>query len=132
MKLSIKAIDAIKPTDKRAEFPDHIVQGLRLIVQPSGIKSFQLRYRHAGKGKRMSLGRLDRGATLASVRNQARAALLQLETGADPQHEATQAKAVAISINKTAAESFTTSPAWTEALSRKNTDSVELALSEPN
>ena len=97
MKLSIKAIDAIKPTDKRTEFPDHIVQGLRLIVQPSGIKSFQLRYRHAGKGKRMSLGRLDRGATLASVRNQARAALLQLETGADPQHEATQAKAVAIS-----------------------------------
>jgi integrase len=97
VKLSVKAIEAIKATDKRTEYPDHIVQGLRLIVQPSGIKSFQLRYRHAGKGKRMSLGRLDRGATLATVRDQARTALLNLETGTDPSHQATQAKAATIS-----------------------------------
>ena len=84
MKLSIKAIEAVKPTDKRQEYPDQIVKGLRLIVQPSGIKSFQLRYRYAGKGKRLTLGRVDKGITLAHARDKARDALLKVEDGVDP------------------------------------------------
>ena len=84
MKLSIKAIEAVKPTDKRQEYPDQIVKGLRLIVQPSGIKSFQLRYRYAGKGKRLTLGRLDKGISLAHARDKARDALLKVEDGVDP------------------------------------------------
>ena len=92
MKLNVKSIDAVKPTDRRVEYPDHIIQGLRLIVQPSGVKSYQLRYRYNGQGKRLSLGRVDRGAELSAVREQARDALLQIESGIDPSHEAKQEK----------------------------------------
>ena len=92
MKLNVKSIEAVKPTDRRVEYPDHIIQGLRLIVQPSGVKSYQLRYRYNGQGKRLSLGRVDRGAELSAVREQARDALLQIESGIDPSHEAKQVK----------------------------------------
>ena len=90
MKLSIKTIEALKPSEKRQEYPDHLVKGLRLIVQPSGIKSFQLRYKFAGKSKRLTLGRLDRGLGLAAAREKAREELLKLESGNDPLQEKRQ------------------------------------------
>ena len=90
MKLSSKTIEALKPSEKRQEYPDHLVKGLRLIVQPSGIKSFQLRYKFAGKSKRLTLGRLDRGLGLAAAREKARKALLKLENGNDPLQEKRQ------------------------------------------
>ena len=99
MKLNAKSIEAIKPTDRRVEYPDHLVKGLRLIVQPTGIKTYQLRYRYNGQGKRLSLGRVDRGATLADVRDQARDALLKVENGIDPSHQAKQVKEENISID---------------------------------
>ena len=92
MKLNAKSIEAIKPTDRRVEYPDHLVKGLRLIVQPTGIKTYQLRYRYNGQGKRLSLGRVDRGATLADVRDQARDAMLKVANGIDPSHQAKQVK----------------------------------------
>ena len=98
MKLSIKAIEARKPGAQRREFPDHIVPGLRLIVQPSGVKSFQLRYRYNGRGKRLALGRLEHGVSLARARDKARAALLKLADGWDPSHEANQKKAAAVQV----------------------------------
>ena len=90
MKLSIKSIEAIKPSDRREEYPDHLVKGLRLIVQPTGIKSFQLRYKYFGKSKRITLGRLDRGFSLALARERAREELIKLEGGFDPLHEKRQ------------------------------------------
>jgi integrase len=98
MKLSIKAIEALKPEAQRREFPDHIVPGLRLIVQPSGVKSFQLRYKYNGRGKRLALGRLEHGVSLAHARDKARAALLRLTDGLDPSHEANQKKAEAVQV----------------------------------
>ena len=55
MKLNAKSIEAIKPTDRRVEYADHLVKGLRLIVQPTGIKTYQLRYRYNGQGKRSAM-----------------------------------------------------------------------------
>ena len=98
MKLSIKAIEALKPEAQRREFPDHIVPGLRLIVQPSGVKSFQLRYKYNGRGKRLALGRLEHGVSLAHARDKARAALLRLTDGLDPSHEVNQKKAAAVQV----------------------------------
>jgi hypothetical protein len=77
VKLSIKSIEAVKASDKRQEYPDHLIKGLRLIVQPSGIKSFQLRYKYAGKSKRLTLGRWDRGLSLAAARDKAREELMK-------------------------------------------------------
>lgn len=90
MKLSIKSIEAVKPSETRQEFADHLIKGLRLIVQPSGVKSFQLRYKYAGKSKRLTLGRWDRGLSLAAARDMAREELLKLEAGSDPLHERRQ------------------------------------------
>ena len=96
MKLSIKSIEAVKASDKRQEYPDHLIKGLRLIVQPSGIKSFQLRYKFAGKSKRLTLGRWDRGLSLAAARDKAREELRKLEYGYDPLHEKQQVTAANI------------------------------------
>ena len=102
MKLSIKSIEAVKPSDKRQEFPDQLIKGLRLVVQPSGIKSFQLRYKYAGQSKRLTLGRWDKGLTLATARDKAREALLKLEDGSDPLHEKRQKLEAAIERTKKA------------------------------
>ena len=76
MKLSIKLIESVKPSETRQEFGDHLIKGLRLIVQTSGVKSFQLRYKYVGKSKRLTLGRWDRGLSLAAARDMAREELL--------------------------------------------------------
>ena len=45
--LTVRAIDAAKPHPKEAlEIPDGTVTGLYLVVQPSGAKSWAVRYRH--------------------------------------------------------------------------------------
>ena len=79
-----------KPSETRQEFGDHLIKGLRLIVQPSGVKSFQLRYKYAGKSKRLTLGRWDRGLSLAAAHDMAREQLLKLESGSDPLYEKRQ------------------------------------------
>lgn len=56
MKLSAAGVEKIKPTDKRQEIPDSLCVGLYLIVQPTGKKGWQVRYRHGGVHRRMSLG----------------------------------------------------------------------------
>ena len=90
--MSAKSIQAVKPNNIRVEYLDHIVPSLRLVVQPSGIKSFQLRYRWNGKQKRLALGRVDKGLTLADARDKAREHLQFVENGIDPSHQAKQVK----------------------------------------
>ena len=56
--LTPKGIDALKPhTDKQIEVPDPGLSGLYLVVQPSGAKSWAVRYRFAGKPAKLTLGR---------------------------------------------------------------------------
>ena len=55
-KLSVKLIENIKPTAKRQRVPDTTVQGLSLVVQPSGKKLFQYRYRFDKRDKSITLG----------------------------------------------------------------------------
>jgi integrase len=92
VKLNAKSIEAVQPNSVRAEYLDHIVPSLRLVVQPSGIKSFQLRYRWNGKQKRLALGRVDKGLTLADARDKAREHLQLVEDGIDPSHKTKQIK----------------------------------------
>ena len=40
----------------RQEIPDGLLVGLYLVVQPSGAKSFAVRYRHAGQPRKLTLG----------------------------------------------------------------------------
>ena len=82
--LTALTVEKIKPNpDKRCEIPDPALSGLYLVVQPSGVKSFALRYRFAGKPKKLTLGRWPT-MTLGAARAAATDALDEIERGRDP------------------------------------------------
>jgi integrase len=76
-----KTIENLRPTATRREVPDDGARGLYCIVQPSGRKSFAVRYRFAGKPKKLTL---NAGLTLAAARAAAAAALNEVDKGNDP------------------------------------------------
>jgi hypothetical protein len=54
--LTVRRIDTVQTTSSRQEIPDGLLVGLYLVVQPSGAKSFAVRYRHAGQPRKLTLG----------------------------------------------------------------------------
>jgi len=92
MKLTAASVEKMKPTDRRQEIPDQLCTGLYLTVQPSGKKGWQVRYRHAGVHRRMSLGAYP-VLSLADARQRARDALAAASEGRDPAEEVRAAKA---------------------------------------
>lgn len=70
----------------RTEYPDAACIGLYLIVQPSGARSWALRYRRpGGKTAKLTLGAAGEGGlSLAAARHAAAAARHRLEQGIDP------------------------------------------------
>jgi integrase len=73
----------IKPDAVRREYPDGLLAGLYLIVQPSGAKSWAVRYRHAGRPAKMTLGPYP-AVTLAKARELGRDAIITAKQGRDP------------------------------------------------
>jgi integrase len=76
------AIQNLKPRAVRYEVPDAGARGLRVIVQPSGVRSFAVRYRNAaGRARKLTL---PGGITLAAARKLAADAMLEVAQGHDP------------------------------------------------
>jgi integrase len=96
--LTSKSAEAAKASDKRQEIPDGIVPGLVLIVQASGIKSWALRYRFAGKVCKLTIGRFsptgEGGLTLSQARSAAGVAIEAAQRGENPASDKKAAKAV--------------------------------------
>lgn len=92
MKLTAATVDRIKPTDRRQEIPDTLCPGLYLTVQPTGKRGWQVRYRHSGVHRRMTLGGYP-VLSLADARQRAREALASAAEGRDPAEEVRAAKA---------------------------------------
>ena len=92
MKLTDAAVDKIKSTDKRQEIPDSLTVGLYLVVQPTGRKSWQVRYRTPTVQRRMTLGAYPL-LSLKDARTRARDALLAAYDGKDPAAEKKATKA---------------------------------------
>ncbi|RWR29477.1 DUF4102 domain-containing protein [Sinirhodobacter populi] len=92
MKLTAQTVDKMLPTDRRQEIPDSLCVGLYLTVQPTGKKGWQVRYRHGGVHRRMSLGAYP-VLSLADARKRAREALAAASDGRDPAAEVKAAKA---------------------------------------
>jgi len=93
--LTTKAVENLKPDpDKRLEVPDPALAGLYLIVQPSGAKSWALRYRFGGKSAKLTLGRWP-AMGVAEARTSATASLDVLDHGRNPAGEK-KAKAEAV------------------------------------
>jgi integrase len=87
-----KTIEAFKPHESRREIPDPALSGLYMLVQPSGAKSWALRYRYAGKTKKLTLGKWPI-LGLADARAAASDAIGLLEYGSDPSAAKKRAKA---------------------------------------
>jgi integrase len=79
--LTAIAVQNLKPGAARREVSDPGARGLYVVVQPSGTKSFAIRYRYAGKTRKMTL---PSGTSLAVARKAAADAMYRLERGHDP------------------------------------------------
>ena len=89
--LTALRIEAEKPTAARREIPDGLLPGLYLVVQPSGAKSYAVRYRYAGAPRKLTLG-AHPAIDLASARLLGGKALRVAAEGRDPAAEKQAAK----------------------------------------
>ncbi|NGQ93091.1 integrase arm-type DNA-binding domain-containing protein [Rhodobacter sp. HX-7-19] len=92
MKLKATTVETLAATDKRQEIPDDLCTGLYLVVQPTGKKSWQVRYRHGGVHRRMTLAAFPT-LSLADARARARDVMAAASEGRDPAAEVKAAKA---------------------------------------
>jgi integrase len=82
------SVDNAKPTSSRQEIADAMQPGLYLVIQPTGRKSWAVRYRLGGKSKKHTLAK---GISLADARDQAREVLGKVARGVDPARPAAPA-----------------------------------------
>jgi integrase len=75
------AIRNLKPGSVRREIPDAGCRGLYVVVQPSGAKSFAVRFRVNGKARKLTL---PPGVSLAGARKLCGDAMLEVAQGRDP------------------------------------------------
>ena len=55
--LTVLSVEMAKPRRGRQEIPDGLLPGLYLVVQPSGSRSWAVRYRINGRSAKHTLGR---------------------------------------------------------------------------
>jgi integrase len=96
-KLTATGVDKWKAIDKRQEVPDTLMTGLYLIVQPTGRKAWQVRYRFGEKHRRMTLGKYPL-LSLADARARASEALIAANDGRDPAGEREAEKAARVEV----------------------------------
>jgi integrase len=91
-------IDNLKPRSKPYETPDPGARGLRVVVYPTGRKSFIVRFRNAaGRTRKLTLAP---GITLAGARKLTADAMLEVAQGRDPSTAKQAAKKSAITVTK--------------------------------
>src|SRR5215218_1465625 len=103
--LTARSIEQVKPGAKVREIPDGALPGLYLVVQPSGTRSFALRYRHVGRPRNMTLGRWP-AFSLGEAREAARVALRAIAEGRDPAAERRHVKRDASTLFEKVAHLF--------------------------
>jgi integrase len=92
-RLTAKSVEQAMPGAARREVPDGLLPGLFLIIQPSGRKSWCVRYRHphARTTRKCTLGPFP-ALDLAAAREAGAAALRAVAQGRDPAGEKQSAK----------------------------------------
>src|SRR5215475_7317279 len=101
--LTTRTLETIKPGPNRREIADRHMPGLYLVLQPSGAKSWAVRYRHAGTPRKHTLGSYP-AIDLKAARHLAGKALRTVAEGRDPGHEKTQQRATPNSVATVAAQ----------------------------
>jgi len=111
--LTAAAVEKIKPTDKRVEIGDAGMPGLWLIVQPSGVKSWAVRYRRAGVSVKLTIGPWP-AFGVADARREAGVVLQQVAKGLDPR----RVKQERLHAEATALDFGTACRMWVERVQR--------------
>ena len=104
-RLTTRAVETIKPGQKRREIPDRHMPGLYLVVQPSGAKGWAVRYRYAGTPRKHTLGAYP-AIDLKTARNLASKALRAVAEGRDPGREKIRERASKPDTVETVARQF--------------------------
>jgi integrase len=76
----------MRPAEERREIADGLLRGLYFIVQPSGAKSWAVRYRHGGRTRKYTVGPYPL-IDLKAAREAGAKALRAAAEGRDPAHE---------------------------------------------
>jgi integrase len=92
MRLTVKNVETIRPGANRREIPDGHMPGLYLILQPSGARSWAVRYRFQGATRKHTLGSFP-AINLKAARAVAGKALRTVAEGRDPSREKILARA---------------------------------------
>lgn len=92
-------IEAIEPGEKRAYYSDTKVQGLILVVQPSGAKSFQIYKKLNGKPLRHTLGRYP-DMSIERARKRAHEKLAEIAEGVNPNAKRRAGEAATITLQQ--------------------------------
>jgi integrase len=92
MRLTIKNVEAMRPDTDRREVSDGHMPGLYLVIQPSGARSWAVRYRHHGQSRKHTLGSYP-AIGLKAARELGAKALRAVAEGRDPGREKTLARA---------------------------------------
>jgi integrase len=88
--LTVKQLEALRAGPVRREIPDGLLVGLYFVIQPSGARSWAVRYRYGGKPRKLTLGGYP-VLELGKARERARQALETVAAGRDPGLEKAEA-----------------------------------------
>jgi integrase len=83
-RLTVKSVEAIEGAPERREIPDGLMRGLYLVVQPSGSKSWAVRYRYGGRPRKHTIGSYP-VFDLKAARDSASKVLRAVSEGRDPE-----------------------------------------------
>src|SRR4029077_3614139 len=92
--LTVTALQNLKPGAARREVPDGVMPGLYFVIQPTGKKSWAVRYRIRGQPRKLTIGPCP-GIDLKAARELAGRALVKVAAGDDPAAEKREAKVAA-------------------------------------
>jgi len=82
--LTDRVVQQAKARGERVEIADAVLPGLYLIVQPTGVKSWAVRYRVGERTRKLTLQGRYPVLSLAKAREAARTALESVADGEDP------------------------------------------------
>ncbi|MCG2639426.1 MULTISPECIES: site-specific integrase [Bradyrhizobium] len=83
MKFTDASVVAVQPTDREQWFKDDALPGLYLRVQPSGAKSYAVKYSRRGKSQTVTIGRVETW-NASQARAEAKQLLAAVNRGIDP------------------------------------------------
>ena len=86
MRLTVKNVEGMRPGAERREIPDAHMPGLYLVLQPSGAKSWAVRYRHRRISRKHTIGAYP-ALGLKDARELGAKALRAVAEGRDPGRE---------------------------------------------